>query len=218
MADGGKAGKGCVYYGCVTIVFVTILGVASLYFFSKYALKKYFVEPYTSTNAVAVAPVRLPAAEGEAAIKRAEDFRQRVISGTNSEPLTLTSEELDYVVRMSADGKEVKDRAALAITNNQIRAEVSIPMDAFQVGMLKGRYLNGIANFTLGLTNGGVVVNLQSLDVNGQQMPAKALEQMAAKGITWFPNPNDQAAAVVTNLGNIEIKDNKLYLHPRPKN
>lgn len=214
MAENSK-GKGCVYYGCITIVLVAILGVASLYFFSKYALKKYFIDPYLATNSVAVAPVRLPKAIGDAAIERANRFRAQILSGTNAEPLILDGEELDYVVRMSPDGKDVKDRAALAITNSQILAQVSIPMDALQVGMFRGRYLNGSAGFTLGLTNGGLVVNLQSLDVNGKPMPQQALQQMAAKGIVWQPQPTDKSAAIITNLQKIEIKDDKILLYPK---
>src|SRR5215213_11156757 len=92
MAE-AKKGRGCFFYGCVTLFVVVILGIAGIYFGIRYGIK-YARDRYTASQPVAVAPVTLPATEGEAVVKRVDEFKKQIQSGTATNALVLTGDEL----------------------------------------------------------------------------------------------------------------------------
>jgi hypothetical protein len=212
MAE-AKKGRGCFFYGCITMIVVVIVGIVGIYFGARYVVKK-AVDLYTSKTPVAIAPVKLPAAEGERAQTRLDDFTKSFKEGKTPEPLTLTSDELDYLVRNSVEGKKLKDSAQVIITNDQIRAQISMPLGAIRPE-LSGRFLNGVATLSARVRNGAVVLDLDSVDVNGQPLPKQFLDSMRKQPIEWRPDANDRNAALIQNIGRIETKDGKLVLYPK---
>src|SRR5436853_1507301 len=111
-----KKGRGCFFYGCITLVIVVILAIIGLYFGTRFFINK-LVNTYTSKTPVAVAPVKLPARDGGAVVKRVDDFTKALREGATVAPLELTSDELDYAVRNSPAGAALRDHAHLVITN-----------------------------------------------------------------------------------------------------
>ncbi len=210
-----KKGRGCFFYGCVTLIVAVTVGIIAVYFAARYAVKK-AVDLWTSPTPVAVAPVRLPASEGERAQDRLDDFSKSLRDGSANEPLVLTSDELDYLVRNSKGAREWKDSAHVVITNDQIRAQISIPLEAIRPE-LKGRFLNGMASLEIGVRGGAVVLDLKSIEVNGEPLPGQFLEGLNKNALEWRPSEGDKNAELVKNLGRLEIKDGQLVLHPKSK-
>ena len=213
MAE-AKKGRGCFFYGCVTTIVLFIAVVIGIFFAVRYGFKV-LRDQYTSPQGVAVAPVRLPAADGDRAVKRVDDFKKSLQSGTALEPLELSADELDYVFRNSAKGSQFKDHAHLTITNDAIHAELSLPLGAFHPA-LQGRFFNGDAKFDLEVQNGAIVADLQSATVNGKDIPGEALSNMK-QSMQWRPQSGDPEAPLVNNLERIDIKDGKIVLVPKGK-
>jgi hypothetical protein len=210
MAE-AKKGRGCFFYGCVTLFVVVILGIAGIYFGIRYGIK-YARDRYTASQPVAVAPVTLPATEGEAVVKRVDDFKKQIQSGTATNALVLTGEELDYWIRNSASA-EFRDHMHVMITNDQVRAQLSMPLDALGPAW-QGRFLNGDANVGIGVRNGVVAFDLRGVTVGGNPVPPQILSGMS-QNMEWKVRPNDPNAALVTGFKDIEVKDGKIILHPK---
>jgi hypothetical protein len=214
MAE-AKKGRGCFFYGCITLMIMAIVAVVAILLGVRFGVK-YLRNNFTSTKPVAVAPVSLSPTQGERVTQRVEDFKKALRAGTATNALELTGDELDYIVRTSSTNG-LQDNVHLTITNNQIHAEMSLPLDMYGPNFF-GRFFNGEA--TVGVSQQNGIINIQLLNpkVNGQPVPAW-LRSRIPQTIPWDPqqqqsNPN---AGAITNVGKIEITDDKLVLHPKAK-
>src|SRR5215212_3084330 len=214
MAE-AKKGRGCFFYGCITLMILAIVAVVAILLGVRFGVK-YLQSNFTSTKPVAVAPVSLSPTQGERVTQRVEDFKKALRAGTATNALELTGDELDYIVRTSSTNG-LQDNVHLTITNNQIHAEMSLPLDMYGPNFF-GRFFNGEA--TVGVSQQNGIINIQLLNpkVNGQPVPAW-LRSRIPQTIPWDPqqqqsNPN---AGAITNIGKIEIADDKLVLHPKAK-
>jgi hypothetical protein len=210
MAE-GKKGRGCFFYGCVTLIVLAIVAIIAIFFGVRYGIK-YVRDHYTAKQGVAVAPVALPPAEGADVVKRVDDFKRQIQSGTATNILVLSGDELDYWIRNSA-GPQLRDHVHVTITNDQIQAQLSMPLDAFGPAW-HGRFLNGNADVGVGVRNGMVAFDFRSLTVGGQTVPPQALAGMN-QNMQWKLQPNDPNAALVTGFDKIDVKDGKIILHPK---
>lgn len=210
MAE-GKKGPGCFFYGCVTLICLVILAIIGIFFGVRFAIK-YARDHYTAKQGVAVAPVALPPAQGDSVVKRVDDFKKQIQNGTATNALVLTGDELDYWIRNAA-GPQLHDHLHVIITNDQVRAQLSMPLDDMGPAW-RGRFLNGDADVGLGVKNGMVSFDVRSLNVAGQKVPQQALSQWS-QNMHWNLQPNDPNAALLTGFKDIEVKDGKVILHPK---
>ena len=210
MAE-GKKGRGCFFYGCVTLIIVAILAIAGIFFGIRYGIK-YARDRYTANQPVAVAPVALPETEGQAVVKRVDEFKKQIQAGTATNALVLTGDELDYWIRNSASA-QLRDNMHVKITNDQVRAQLSMPLDALGPAW-QGRFLNGDANVGITVRNGVVAFDLRSVTVGDKPVPPQILAGMS-QNMEWKLQPNDPNAALVTGFKDIEVKDGKIILHPK---
>jgi hypothetical protein len=213
MADANK-GRGCFFYGCLTVAIVTILGIIGIYFTVRYVAQQ-TIARYTSTNGVAIAPVTLPRERGREVTQRVENFKTALRSGQATGPLELSSDELDYFIRNSEGWAHMRDHLHLAITNGQIEAQISFPLEAVHPSM-KGRFLNGTAEFAPKIQNGVLTVDLRSVKARGQPIPDKYLKGFR-QSMTVQPSANDPNADLIRNLESLEVKDDKIILIPKSK-
>jgi hypothetical protein len=202
-----KKGRGCFFYGCITLMVLAIIAVVTVLLGVRYGVK-YLRSNFTSTKPVAVAPVSLSPTQGERVTQRVEDFKKALRAGTATNALELTGDELDYVVRTSSTNG-LQDNIHLTITNNQIHAEMSLPLDMYGPNFF-GRFFNGEAKIGLTQQNGTVNVQLVDPRVNGQPIPGW-LRSKIPQNIPWV----DSDGGTMTNLSKIEIADDKLVLHPK---
>lgn len=213
MAEPNK-GRGCFFYGCLSVVAIVLVAIVAGVVGVRIAYTK-GVERFTTTNSVAVAPVKLSTNQGEPVLKRLNDFTTDVKSGKAVEPIELTGDELDYVVRNSESGSKLRNSMHLMITNDQLRAQISLPLDMIGWEKLKGRYFNGDATFDARVENGVLTVDVKSAEMNGQALPAEVTAGM--KNINWQPQPHEASADLFRNLEKVEIKDGKMILVPKAK-
>ena len=208
-----KKGRGCFFYGCLTLVIVVIVVIIGLFFAGRLFYKKAF-SMLTSPAPVAVQPVRLSTRDGDQAVKRLEDFTRLLQQKKADAPLEISSDELDYIVRNSRQGGQIREAIHLILTNDQIHAEMSMPLSVLKPEW-NGRYLNGEANVSVSLQGGALVINPTSIEVNGTKLPEQMVSQFFAQALRWPQTPNQQGSELTTNLSRIEIKNDKLILHPK---
>lgn len=205
---------GCLFYGCLTLVILAILGIviATAGFFAARKFTRNMVAQYTQTNAVELPKVASTPQEQEAVAERCSDFMDSLKAGKAVQPLVLSARDLNLLVAKS----ELQKLIYLTIEDSQIKGQVSVPLEKLGLlEMMKGRYLNGTAQFRVGMENSALSVRLVSMEAGGKPVPAAFLTGLAGKNLAEELLKNPDIGPTLRNLENVEVKDGKLILTPR---
>jgi hypothetical protein len=216
-------GKGCFFYGCLTlVVLVLVVGLGS-FLVVRYGLNKLaaFVEQYTEAAPMALPAVQMPAAEYEQLDKRITAFTDALNAQKVTPALILTGDEINALIANNAAWKELKGKMHVTIEGDQIKSQVSIPMDEFArlpgMSRLKGRYLNGSAALKASFDSGTLFVTIQSLQVKGQSPPDEFMSSLRAQNLAQNMHQDPKNAEVLRKIESIEVKDGKITIKARAK-
>jgi hypothetical protein len=209
--------RGCFFYGCVIASVLTVLLIIALALgaFVFYRFLSRTVEQYTSTTPRELPRVQITEDQRKEVVDRFKAFREGVKDGTASEPLILTGDDLNALVE---DTPELKGKVFFSVEGEKIKGQVSIPLSKIMdIGMLRGRYLNGEAEFKASLSNGVLIVVLDSIEVNGKHLPEEAMTNLRQQNLAkdFYKDPDN--AEMIRRFESIEIKDGKIIIKPRPK-
>ena len=87
-----------------------------------------------------------------------------------------------------------RGRVFFSVEGEKIKGQVSIPLsNIMDIGMLRGRYLNGEAEFKASLSDGVLVVVLDSIEVNGKHLPEEAMSNLRQQNLAKdvYKNPDN---------------------------
>ncbi len=206
--------RGCLFYGCVisgvlAVLVIVLLGIGA-YLASRWFSG--FIEEWTSP-----APAELPRAElsedaQKATKERVDAFRKALDEGTANEPLVLDSDDLNALIESNPD---FRGKVFVRVEGDKLKGQVSIPLEKLQLGILKGRYLNGEAEFKALLSDGILIVTLDSLIVNGKTPPEQFLAEMRKQNLAKDAYSNPKHAEMLRRFESLKIRDGKVILTPR---
>lgn len=215
--------RGCFFYGCIiaTILMVMVLVLIGAGGYLAWRAITGAIEQYTATAPRELPKVDVPADQREALKKRAAEFRKAVEEGKSASPLVLTGDDLNVLIEEEPDFAQLKGKVYLKIEGDELKGQVSIPLEAFaQVpgfGMLKGRYLNGEADLKASLNNGILLVTLDSMEVNGKRVPEEMMTNIRQKNLAEDAYKNPKHAEILHKLESIDIKDGKMTIKVKAK-
>jgi hypothetical protein len=169
------------------------------------------------------APLPLPKVEMSSALaaslqERVKAFAKALDSGATPEPLVLTEQELNVLIASVPELSGLKDKVYLSLGGDQIKGQVSLPLDGLPLSRFRGRYLNGAATFKTSLENGVLIVTLDSLQVKGQQLPKSVLTQFQQDNLAKDLYRTPQTALTMRKLEKIEVKDGRITVKAKPAN
>jgi hypothetical protein len=208
--------RGCFFYGCIiaSIMAVLCLILCAVAAFFVYRFFGQVVDQYTSTAPRELPTVEMPEEERQALKDRVEAFRKAIDAGTPIEPLVLTSDDLNVLI---ADNPDLKGKIYVKIVGNEVKGEVSIPLERLGLSMVKGRYLNGEADLKASLSDGVLIVTLDSIEVNGKKPPENIMQGIRQENLAKDAYKDEKNAALIRKLDSLEIKDGKIILKVRAK-
>ena len=173
------------------------------------------VDEYTATAPEQLPKVEMPAEKRQALQDRVEAFRKAVNDGTATEPLVLTSDDLNALIE---ENDELKGMIYVKIEGDELKGKVSIPLDKLPLAMFKGRYLNGEADLKASLFDGVLIVTLDAIEVNGKRPPEEVHDRASASRTSPRTSYKDaKNAEMIRKLESLEIKDGKIILKVRAK-
>ncbi|HKS38354.1 MAG TPA: hypothetical protein VJW76_14265, partial [Verrucomicrobiae bacterium] len=168
-------GRGCFFYGCLTMVILFLVVAIGGYFAVRAAVNS-FVAKYTDTKPMELPKVELSKTEMEELDKRLATFKEGVEADKSVSALALSADEINALIQRNA---EAKNKFSIGFEDDQVKGKISLPLGELKIPIigrwLKGRYLNGTAGLKPTLQNGVLIVTLQSVEVNGQTIPADIL-------------------------------------------
>ncbi len=207
-----KKGRGCFFYGCLTLVIILLVGAAGLYFGVRYAINK-VVANYTDT-----VPMKLPALEAVSATElaalqdRVKNFKDALDAGKSAEPLVLEERDINALIAGSPDFARFKDSLHVSLVGDQIKGQVSLPLDTLGFSRFAGRYLNGAATLKASLENGVLIVTIESLNVKGNDVPEQIMSQLRKQNMAQEAYKDPKTAETMRKLETIQVQDGHLTI------
>ncbi|MGD0536977.1 MAG: hypothetical protein ABSC03_04955 [Verrucomicrobiota bacterium] len=212
-----KQGRGCFFYGCLTAVILALLVVVAGVIGVRYLLGKVnqFVAQYTETQPMVLPKAQFTAEEAAAVQAQFKSFGDALAKGLTNAPLELDTKGINCLIASSPDFREFKDKVYVTLEGDQVKGQISLPLDKVPLIKGKGRFLNGGATLRVSLQNGALVVTPQDLVVKGQPVPEAFMTQLRGQNLAESATQNPQVADTMRKLESILVKDGRLTITPR---
>jgi hypothetical protein len=208
-----KPKHGCLFYGALiglTLMLIVVLGgLAGLH------MAKKMVKDFTDSAPATLPVVQMPPEKFAALKKRVDDFREAVHGHKTTEPLKLTSEELNALIQSDNDLAPLKGKIYVEMNGSDLRAQLSIPMAVLGLEAFRGRYLNANGKFVLSLKYGALKVLAQDLNVKGQPVPDIYMNTIRKQNLAKGFNTNPRASVALDWIQDIQVSDSQLVLIPK---
>ena len=109
----------------------------------------------------------------------------------------------------------LKGKLYVLLSGDEVKGQLSVPMEWIGLPIFKGRYLNGTGAFSVSLHNSRIRLFLMTLEVKGRRVPEVYMEQIRKHN--WAEGINDEprARAALEQLREIKIQDGKLMAVPK---
>jgi hypothetical protein len=208
-----KPRRGCGYYGCLTGVVLLVMLLGALLLGLHYVKK--LVVRYTDTQPAELPTLQMSPAELAQAKERFESFQQAVREHHATKPLTLTADELNALIASGGDQQGLKGKVYVSLDGDQLKGELSVPLQDVGLSMFKSRYLNGSATFNLSFRDGRLSVTPQTIQVRGEPLPEIYLREIRKQNLAFAFTNDPGAAAVLKGLEEIQVKEGKLVIAPK---
>jgi hypothetical protein len=210
-----KPRKDIFKYGCLAgLVLLLMIVLGGL--FGLYYAKKMFKD-FTDSKPAVLPEVRMSRAEIQKIQQRIDNFRQAVRMGKPTEPLKLTSDEINALIATDPDLSALKGKLFVKLSGNEVEGQLSVPMESVGLPLFRGRYLNGTGTFNIGLHNGQLRLHISSFEAKGRRVPKVYMDQIRKENLASGINQEPRAAAALDWLKEITVEDGKLVLVPKPK-
>ncbi len=207
--------RGCFFYGCIIAGILTLLLVIAvgIMFFFIYRWFEGVVEEYTATAPQTLPKVEMPPERRRTLAERFDAFRAAVDVGKPTEPLVLDSREINALIE---ERTPLKDKVFVTIAGDRLKGKVSLPLgDLIPIGLTRGRFLNGEAEFSVWLKDGVIFATISSFEVNGKRPSEDFLRHVRGQNLARGLNDDPKMAEEISKLQSIEVKDGKLIIRAR---
>ncbi len=214
MDEQPKRRRGCLFYGCITgaVCLVAILIAALL---GLHQVKKLLYQ-YTDDGPTPMPPLQMSPEQIERVRQRVEDFRDAVRTGRATSPLELSGDDINALIDSDPEFRQLKGKLRVAIEGSQLKGQLSLPLTELGLPRFKGRYLNGTASLGLSFQNGTLLVYAQELTVKGKPLPMAYMDAIRKQNLAQKIEEEPRAAAALKQLQDIQVKDGKLIITPKP--
>jgi hypothetical protein len=178
-------------------------------------LKK-FITQYTDPNPMPLPAVQMSPEQIDQVQRRIEAFKDAVRSGRPTSPLELSSDEINALIATDPNLKSVKDKLYVTMEDGHLKGQISVPLAQLGLGILKHRYLNGTAAFSVVIQDGNLVVTAQTVQVKGKLLPWVYMDKLRSQNLAANVNNDPHASVALNRLQSIQVKNGKLILIPKP--
>jgi len=208
--------RGCFFYGCIiaSVLALLLMILIAIGVWLVYRFTSQMVEQYTATAPRDLPKVEMPEEQRQTIKDRVATFRKAVNEGTPTETLVLTSDDLNVLLE---DQPELKGKIYIKVEGDEVKGQVSIPLEKIGLPMFKGRYLNGEADLKASLKDGVLIVTLDAIEVNGKPVPAQVMDGIRKENLAKDAYKDEKSAEMMRKLESLEIKDGKIILKVRAK-
>lgn len=208
-----KKPRGCFFYGCLISIIAVVLGIAIIggvaYWGWRYAINT--VTEYTDTVAEEMPPIVMPEPERKTVMEKFQAYRKALEDGTATEPLVLTSEEVNVLIN---ENEKLKGHMHIDLVGDEVKAKISMPVkEMFDVSEVAGRFFNGSAKLKIAFRDGDLSVKAEEIEVKGKPLPEAISQGFKGKNLAKDTDVKDED---LDKIESIVVKNSTLIITPRP--
>ena len=208
-----KRRKGCLFYGClgglVVLLAMVLAGLIGLH----YAKKMYY--EFTDSQPAELPQIKLSQPEIEQLRHRVDDFSEAVRTGKHTRALTLNGDEVNALIATDKNFQQLKSKFYVSIEDDQVKAQMSVPLDELGLHIFKGRYLNGSGSFTFRFRNGFLYLNAQDIRVKGKPLPDVYSQSIRKQNLARDVNSDPKATDALKHIQSISVTNSELVIVPK---
>ena len=203
--------RGCLFYGCLslTVIALLVIVVGIIGYFVIKNVTTGWIRDYTETTPAQIEKVEYTRAQTDAMQTRLATFMQALDGGTNLVEFILTADDLNALISTQ---RELKDKLFVRIDGDQVRGEISMPLNDLGPFKLSGRYLNATATFKIVLANGALDVRLQDAQVKGRPLPSMILSEFKKNNLALEYQKDPRAAADLAKFDTVQVTNSTVLL------
>lgn len=149
----------------------------------------------------------LSPAEADAARARVRAFADALHRKEVPPALELTADEVNAVLERFAADNRVEVPAQVSFEGDKIHAELSAP--------LRGLYLNGSGELSVGLSNGVLLVLVTALELNGKPAPESFMQSVRTHNLATPFNQDPELQRIIRQLEYVTVTNGKLKITPK---
>jgi hypothetical protein len=220
-----KQGRGCFFYGCLGMVLIFIGVVVGVYFGTRKAVKM-AVAAFTTNAPAAIPKLEMAPADREAVLRALEQEAQSAFRASNSATLALDEKELNALLAQAPQTTAYATQFYLKPAGTQLQAQVSLPLDQFQLWKdftrklggkdLEGRYFNGVALLDPEITNGAIRLIVRDLIVNGKSLPGDFTGRLKNFDLAASARTNANSQEFLGRVQDVAVRDGQLIIKLAP--
>lgn len=192
--------------GCGTALVIalvaTIAGATAMFYAFNRAVYSVLSEERRPFSAIPVT-----AEESKALRARVKEFTRALGHGEPAQELLLSADEVNALLEELARENHMENPVRVSFDNDRIQAELSVP--------LRGLYLNGSGELSLGFSNGVLQVYANRLEVNGKTPPKGIMELMQKHNLAQIFMDDAESAEVVKRLKYVTVTNGRLKITPK---
>lgn len=209
--------RGCFFYGCIIAIVLSLLLIIAIVVIS-FLTYQWFgrvVEQYTATAPRDLPVVKMPEPERAAVKKRVEAFREALKEDRPVAPLVLSADDINALIEDNPK-LNLKGKVYITIEGDRMKGQVSLPLnDLPTLGLTKGRYLNGEAEFDVQVRHGRPFVTIEELEVNGQRPSDEIMRSLSGQNLFKDAKFKPEVQEDLDAIEGVEIKDGRMIITPR---
>lgn len=214
-----KSQRGCLFYGCIfsAAAILLLMGVSTFFIFKGVQQFVKVVASVSEDHPRVLPVVQANPEEVQKIRDRLDKIGEQLESdAVITEPIELTELEINQLIQSDP---QFKGKFYVDFEPDEIKGEVSLPLDDFSkyFKTLKGKYLNGDAEFTAEITRQGFLdVHLVNLTVgDGKTLPVNAMLQIKKENMAKEMNSDPKVVKVLKKMDRLEILKDRVRLVPR---
>jgi len=210
-------GCGC---GCLGLVLLLSIGGYIAYTKVKEVAATAIAE-YTATEPVAVEIPQLAPAQIEESMAKFSAFQAGMADGAEPVPLVLSGQDINALIQSHPSFKPLADRASVTVEDDTLRSQVSLNLDDLDIPIpfiadaVKGKYFNGIATFSVGMTAGRPALYIEGLEVNDAAIPAEFMSEISKQNFLEDAGKDPEFAKLIEMIEDIRIENGELRIVPK---
>lgn len=206
-----RKGHGCWFYGCLSLAIILLMAVLVVVLGTRYYVRRAIIR-YSDTAPMSLPKVEAPASQIKSIQERLEEFRKAIESGRRADDLELDDTAINLLIANAPELQLLADKVHVAIEGDQIKAQISWPLDRFPLISMPGRYLNGLAALKVSLKNGVPTVVLDSVELKGEKLPDHIMSALRGQNLARDFSNSPQTANILRRLESIEVNDGKIII------
>jgi hypothetical protein len=176
-----------------------------------FAYYRSLLNTYTSTSPQPVPKVAFDTRRQKELEAQWKDFALAIRQRQPTPPFVITADDINHVL---SQNKELRGIVGFTITNGQVLAQFSAPLDKIGAKALRGRYVNGTAKIKLAFDDGWLSATIGSVDANGKPLPGWLLSRLPRENLLKDLERNRDMVNLMHEMQSVRVVDDKIVLTP----